>query len=101
MVIKLQTDIEESDGDSVYSDVELNMVIIKVPTSVVRVTFPGQIIPERIEIEGLLLRTREFRRRVMFCDNCLKYNHTSKLCNNKQNLQKVFKIPCWYWLCRR
>ena len=39
---------------------------------------------ERIEIDGLLLRTREFRRRVMFCDKCLKYNHTSKLCNNKQ-----------------
>ena len=35
-----------------------NLAKIKVPTTVVRVTFPGQIIPERVEIDGLLLRTR-------------------------------------------
>ena len=70
---------------------DTNMVKVKVPTSVVRVTFPGKIIPERIEIEGLLIRTREFRRKVMFCDNCLKYNHTSKLCNNKQVCKKCVK----------
>ena len=68
-----------------------NLVKVKVPTSVVRVTFPGQIIPERLEIDGLILRTREFRRRVMFCDNCLKYNHTSKLCNNKKICKKCLK----------
>lgn len=64
---------------------------VKSPTSVVRVTFPGRIIPEKIIIDGLLLRTREFRRRVMFCDKCLKYNHTSKLCNNKQVCKKCTK----------
>ena len=67
-------------------DVEIPSLLIKdkIPTSVVRVTFPGQIIPERIVIDSLLLITREFRRKVMFCEKCLKYNHTSKLCNNKQ-----------------
>lgn len=67
---------------------------VKSPTSVVRVTFPGQIIPERIEIEGLLIRTREFRRKAMFCINCLKYNHTSKLCNNRQVCKKCVKPEC-------
>lgn len=52
-------------------------------TSTIRVTFEGLLIPEYIELFGLLIPVREFKRRQMFCKLCLRYNHTESHCVNK------------------
>ena len=58
-----------------------------VQTNVVRITFSGLVLPEHVNIFGLLIPVREFKRRQMFCDNCLSYNHTKAHCNNKAKSQ--------------
>lgn len=52
-------------------------------TNVVRITFAGLLLPEFVNLYGLLIPVREFRRRQMFCENCLNYNHTKSHCSNK------------------
>lgn len=55
----------------------------KISTNTVRVTFDGLLLPEFLNVDGLLIPVREFKRKQMFCELCLKYNHTSSHCNNK------------------
>lgn len=52
-------------------------------TNTVRVVFDGLLLPEFLAIDGLLIPVRGFVRKQMFCDICLKYNHTKDHCNNK------------------
>jgi len=54
-----------------------------VKTNVVRITFEGLVLPDYVNLYGLLIPVREFKRRQMFCVNCLNYNHTKTHCNNK------------------
>ena len=53
------------------------------PTNTVRVTFEGLLLPSYVNVDGLLISVREFKRKQMFCEACLKYNHTISHCNNK------------------
>lgn len=53
-------------------------------TSIVIITFEGNLLPNRLQIENMLIPVREYRRREMFCENCKKYSHTKKFCNNKK-----------------
>ena len=62
-------------------------------TNIVRVTFDGLILPEQINLYGLLIPVREFKRRQMFCDKCLSYNHTKAHCNNKPAQQISTPTP--------
>ena len=55
----------------------------RVPTSFVRVTFAGKVLPDYVVLHGLLLPIKISIRKAMFCDNCLQLNHTAKLCSNK------------------
>ena len=52
-------------------------------TSFVRFTFAGKVLPDYVELHGLLLPIRLSTRKAMFCDKCLQMNHTAKMCANK------------------
>lgn len=53
-------------------------------TGIVIVTFPGQVLPHKLCLDGLIIPVREYRKREMFCENCKRYGHTKKMCNNKK-----------------
>lgn len=53
------------------------------PTNTVRVIFEGLLLPDFLIVDGLLIPVREFKRKQMFCELCLRYNHTKSHCNNK------------------
>lgn len=53
-------------------------------TGLVIVTFEGLVLPNKFHLDGLLANVREYRPKQMFCKQCLKYNHTEKMCNNKK-----------------
>lgn len=53
-------------------------------TATVIVSFEGVVLPNKLNINGLLIPVREFRNKQMFCHNCKRYNHTEKMCNNKK-----------------
>lgn len=55
----------------------------RVDIGVVRITFEGLVLPDSVNVCGLLVPVREFKRRQMFCDICLSYNHTKTHCVNK------------------
>lgn len=52
----------------------------RVPTPLVRVTFPGSLLPARIVIDGLILPMEPYKKKAMFCENCLRTGHTQKFC---------------------
>lgn len=52
----------------------------KVPSSLVRVTFPGTVLPNKLAVDGLLLPIKPYSRQVMFCEHCLRTGHTAKYC---------------------
>lgn len=53
-------------------------------TSIVIVTFEGNLLPDSLEIDKLLVSVREYRRHEMWCEICRRYGHTQKFCNNKK-----------------
>jgi hypothetical protein len=53
-----------------------------------RVTFPGLVLPDYVDLDGLLIPVAICRAKVMICDRCLKYGHTDKYCSNKQRCAK-------------
>lgn len=65
-------------------------------TGLVIVTFEGLALPDKFHLDGLLANVREFRAKQMFCKNCMKYNHTEKMCNNKKVTlpQNIMCIQC-------
>lgn len=65
-----------------------------IKTNTVRLTFAGLVLPEYLNINGLLVPVREFRRRQMFCEKCLCYNYTQSHCNNKP--KKVTELVCFH-----
>ena len=46
-------------------------VVGKVLTPLVRVTFSGSVLPCRAVLDGLLLPIQPYRKKAMFCENCL------------------------------
>lgn len=66
----------------------------KEPTNTIRVSFEGLLLPESISVDGLLIPVREFKRKQMFCELCLKYSHTKSHCNNKPYKPDVLEKKC-------
>lgn len=60
----------------------------KIPTSLVRVTFPGNLLPRRVVLHGLLIPVEPYKRKAMFCENCLRTGHTEKFCVVKPKCAK-------------
>ena len=44
----------------------------RAPTPLVRVTFPGNLLPRRVVLDGLLIPVEPYKRKAMFCENCLR-----------------------------
>lgn len=59
-----------------------------VPTNVVRVTFPGKVLPDRVVLDGLRIPVRLYRPLEMVCTRCLKTGHTEKMCVSKPRCGK-------------
>ena len=59
-------------------------------TSIVIITFEGNLLPDTLEIEKLCIPVREYRRREMFCVECKRYGHTRKRCNNKKLVNPAY-----------
>ena len=66
-----------------------NRVMIgKTPTPLVRVTFPGSVLPSRVVLDGLLLPVQPYRKKAMLCENCLHTGHTKAFCVVKPKCAK-------------
>ena len=63
-------------------------------TNTVRVTFDGLLLPEFLNVDGLLIPVREFKRKQMFCNLCMRYNHTKSHCNNKPRKTEANEKKC-------
>lgn len=59
-------------------------------TSIVIITFEGNLLPDKLVLEKMIVPIREYRRREMFCLNCGKYGHTQKMCNNKKLVNPTY-----------
>ena len=64
-------------------------IIDRKQTSLVRVTFPGSLLPAKLVINGLILPVEPYRRKAMFCENCLRTGHTQKFCVVKANFTRM------------
>lgn len=53
-----------------------------------RVTFEGKILPNLIKYSNCILPVKVFTSKILFCSNCLKYNHSEKYCCNKAKCAK-------------
>lgn len=54
----------------------------------VRVTFQGTALPKFLEIYGLRSPVRLYRPKIMFCEKCQGFNHTSKYCASPKRCSK-------------
>lgn len=60
-------------------------------TAFIKLCFPGKVLPKSALIHNLLIPIRPMSERPMFCDNCQKFNHTSKYCNVKPVCAKCLR----------
>lgn len=49
-------------------------------SNTVKIVFEGKLLPTHILIFGLRIRVRPFFKKPMFCEKCLKFGHTIKVC---------------------
>jgi hypothetical protein len=57
-------------------------------SDMIRVTFSGQALPKTVMIFGLRTNVKMFYPKMMLCDKCLGYNHTSKYCTSPSRCSK-------------
>lgn len=62
--------------------------LLRANSNVVKVTFEGRQLPSHVLITGLLVKVRPWFQRAMFCDNCQRFQHTSKFCKSKPSCAK-------------
>ena len=60
----------------------------KHPTPLVRVTFPGSVLPGMVVLDGLLLPVQPYRKKAMLCEYCLRTGHTKTFCVVKPKCAK-------------
>lgn len=60
----------------------------KSPTTAVRVTFEGTILPHRLVLNGLRIPVRLYRPLEMVCEKCLRTGHTKKYCSSQPKCAK-------------
>lgn len=58
------------------------------PSEAVRVTFAGTALPEYLNIDNVLFKVRLFMPKLMHCDKCQAFGHTTKYCANKPKCGK-------------
>jgi hypothetical protein len=63
-------------------------VATKVNSVYMRVTFPGTVLPDQLDLDGLLISVTKCKEKIMVCKKCLKYGHTSQFCNGTPRCQK-------------
>jgi hypothetical protein len=52
----------------------------KVFSVYMRVTFPGSVLPDQLDLDGLLIPVSKCKEKIMICKKCPKYGHTSQFC---------------------
>jgi hypothetical protein len=57
-------------------------------SDLIRVTFLGKALPKKLIIFGLRINVKTFYPKMMSCDKCLGYNHTSKYCTSPTRCAK-------------
>lgn len=53
-------------------------------TSIVIITFEGNLLPDTLEVDKMLIPVREYRRRAMYCENCKLLGHSQSRCAKKK-----------------
>jgi hypothetical protein len=53
----------------------------RVPTSFVRITFAGTVLPDYLAIGNLLLPVELYKPKPMFCNKCQSFGHTDSFCS--------------------
>lgn len=85
----------------------------KSPSSTMKITFEGQILPDYILIDCLRIRVRPFYNKPMYCNTCQQFGHTIKYCKQKVkcarchashdtstcNAEDIDKTICPFCLC--
>lgn len=74
--VRLMRKVENNENPSTSKQLE--------PTGIVVITFEGTVRPNTVNLNNWLIPVKEFRIKKMFCENCKRYNHTEKFCNNKK-----------------
>lgn len=55
----------------------------EVELDTVRITFEGTALPDRVCFYNLLIPVRLYISKPLFCDSCLRFGHTNKMCDHK------------------
>lgn len=71
---------EDSNKQAMQVDESAPASTSRASTPLVRVNFTGTVLPDRVEIYGLLIKVRPLKSNPMFCDRCQNYGHTNKFC---------------------
>ena len=66
--------------------VEKDSKTVYVPKQTVILTFDGNYLPNRVEINSVIFNVEPFYGRVTQCFNCLKYGHVSRQCRASNSL---------------
>ncbi|XP_055677210.1 uncharacterized protein LOC129786314 [Lutzomyia longipalpis] len=85
---KKVTEVFSAGGASSSGAPPLERKVDWVPARAVRVTFQGNILPDFIAAEGLVITVHGYSDKVMYCSKCLRYGHTVKFCGNKSRCNK-------------
>jgi hypothetical protein len=59
-----------------------NGKVVSVDSDQVRVTFKGRALPKLVIVYGLRVPVRLYKPKLMFCEKCQGFNHTSKFCTS-------------------
>lgn len=54
----------------------------------IKITFSGSVLPDYVKIDEVIFSVRLFYPKLMHCDRCLLFGHTSSFCSNKQKCSK-------------
>lgn len=59
-----------------------------VHSNCIKITFAGSVLPDFAIIDNVIFRVRLYYPKLMHCDHCLLFGHTSNFCSNKQKCSK-------------
>jgi hypothetical protein len=64
----------------------------KVYSVYMRITFPGTVLPDQLDLDGLLISVTKCKEKIMICKKCLKYGHTSQYCTGSARCIKCGEV---------
>lgn len=59
-----------------------------VHSNCIKITFAGSVIPDFLEVDGVIFRVRLYYPKLMHCERCLLFGHTIQFCSNKPKCSK-------------